>query len=72
MAKKVERWRAANGQEFETEAECQDYEEMMAYAPEIIDVLLKVPGLVKDATYIVDSLWEEGYKVVKREGVQRG
>lgn len=72
MAEKVERWMAANGQDFDTEAECQDYEEMLAYSPEIVAVFSKlpyIPGIAKEAKYIVDSLWGAGYKVVKREGV---
>ena len=71
MAEKVERWLAVDGQEFEAEAECRDYEEMLAYAPPIIDVISKIRGLLKDGKYIVESLWDEGYIVVKRE-VQRG
>jgi hypothetical protein len=75
MAKKVERWKAEDGEEFETEAECQDYDEMLAYAPEIIEAISRIPGIhgtIVDAKYIVDSLWEDGYMFVKRGEVKRG
>jgi hypothetical protein len=66
----VERWVAENGEEFESEAGCQSYEEFLTYSPPFVELLKGIagdPSVKLDAGYILDYLWDEGYKLVKRD-----
>ena len=69
MVEKVERWMAVDESEFESEAECQSYEEFLAYFPPFVELLKGIsgnPSVNTDAVYILDALWEWGYRLVER------